>query len=251
MAYAQIQLSDLLTRLADRWESVPFWSQADAISSLQETMRWWNLFTGQWKKRVLIPTITATSFPTGWIYTLPSEVTFALRASWQQIPLKPVSETDLDLGYRNWRSHTIASGGSVPTRPTFWAKLGVTKFALYPADTSALNSIEVDAVVRAPILCADPVNPTAPELAAFFDLGGEEEPIILDEALHIAAYKLGGTYWKKTFPGHQRFLQAAVDKNARLKAETAFRKALGLDLGRQQRPFRRDPDQAALQSLSS
>lgn len=249
MAYQQVSLQTLLDRLADRHESVPFWSPADGVSGLQETMRWWQLFTAQWKARALMPTIAATAFPTGWLYAAPSPIVSILRASYQGIPLKPASRVDFDLGYRNWRSQTIAAGGAVPTRPTFWAKVGLNKALIWPADTAAGNPIEIDGTVSAPVLAADPTNPTKPELDAFIDLGQEEEPIILDEALHLIAFKLGGTHWKKTFAGHQRFLKAAVDRNAKLKAETAFREVMGLDQATNQRPYRRPPNDQALQQL--
>lgn len=249
MPYQQVTLATMLQRLADRSESVPFWTQIDGISGLQETFHWWQLFTAQWKAKVLMPTVAATNFPTGWLYNAPSPVVSALRMSYQGIPLKPASRVDLDLGYRNWRSQTIASGGAVPTLPTFWCKVGLNKFFIWPADIAAGNPIEIDGVIDTPILALDPANPTPAELAAFIDLGTEEEPIILDEALHLIATKLGGTYWSKTFAGHQRFLQAAVDRNARLKAETPFREVMGLDQATNQRPYRRPPNPDALQSL--
>lgn len=249
MPYQQVSLATLLQRLADRYEGVPFWTRADGISGLQETLRWWQLFTAQWKARVLMPTIAATAFPIGWLYTAPSPIVSILRASYQGVPLKPASRVDLDLGYRNWRSQTIATSGSVPTRPTFWCKVGLNSLFLWPADTVAGNPIEIDGTVSAPLLAVDPLNPTHGELSAFIDLGQEEEPIVLDEAVHLIAYKLGGTYWKKTFAGHQRFLKAAVDRNMRLKAETAFREVMGLDQATNQRPYRRSPSDIALTQL--
>ncbi len=249
MTYQQVDLQTLLDRLADRYEGVPFWSQADGISGLQEILRWWQLFTAQWKARVLLPTIAATQFPIGWLYTAPAPIVSILRASYQGVPLKPASRVDLDLGYRNWRSQSVGSGGLVSTRPIFWCKVGLDKAFIWPADSVAANPIEIDGTVSAPLLAVDPTAPTKPELEAFIDLGQEEEPIILDEAVHLIAYKLGGTYWKKTFAGHQRFLKAAVDRNARLKAETAFREVMGLDQAPNQRPYRRPPNDAALAQL--
>lgn len=249
MPYQQVDLTTLLQRLADRYEGVPFWNQADGISGLQETFRWWQLFTAYWKATVLLPTVAATAFPTGWLYTAPSPIVSVLRASYKSIPLKPASRVDLDLGYRNWRSQTVISGGAIPTRPAFWVKVGLTRLFIWPADTTAGNPIEVDGTVSAPILAVDPVNPTVPELKAFVDIGQEEEPILLDEALHLIAAKLGGTYWRKTAPGHQRFLKAAIDRNQRLKAETAFREVMGLDQAPNQRPYRRPANDAAIAQL--
>lgn len=251
MVYQQVDLETLLARLADRYEGVPFWTSPDGISGLQWTLRWWQLFTAQWKTRVIVPTVAATSFPTGWIYTTPTTPTpivSILRASYAGIPLKPASRVDLDLGYRNWRSQTIASSGA-PRRPTFWTKLALNRFAIWPADTGVGNPLEIDGTTCTPILAVDPTNPSKIELETFIDLGAEEEPIILDEALHAIAYKLGGTYWKRTFEGHQRFLKAAVDRNARLKAETAFREVMGLDQATNQRPYRRTPSAEAMQTL--
>lgn len=248
MVYQQQTLSQLTSKLQDRFESVPFFELKegyDAIVALQEAMRWWNIFTAQWKGKALVPTVAATSFPTGWLYSTPSPLLMGLRASWQSIPLKPASRFDLDLGYRNWRAQSIGGAG-VPSRPTFWAPVGISRFAIWPADTTAGNPIELDGVAKTPILAADPGAPTPAELSAFVDLGAEEEAILLDEAEHLVAFKLGGTYWKKTFPGHERFLRAAVDKNSRLAAETIFRKIMGLDRARFQRPQRREVDPGAL-----
>lgn len=224
MPFTQTTLAQLRQDLRDAWEGLPFWAPADELDALNEAIRYWNLLTGQWKSRTLVTT-TANQ----WFYSVSGLLTFQFRLTFNGRPLDIGSVPGLDLGRPNWRLETTTTGGGVPTRPVLYAPVGLTAFAIWPADAAGGNSLEVDAVKRAPVLAAE---------GDFIDIGPEEETPILDEALHILTFNLGGEHWKRTLQKHRDFLLAAADRNARLRAETLFRMALGLDAGRKINPLR-------------
>jgi hypothetical protein len=230
VTFTTTTLAEIRIRLQDRWKNLPFWTDADATQGFNAAVRFWNLLTGQWKRTVLVP-----SDPANYLYTVPGTLTQAFRVSWNALPLTPGSIEGLNMGVPNWRMHTVAtvrdtrSGEPVPVRPTIFAPVGLLSFAIWPRDVSAANSLTLDGVAATPIL----VNP-----GDSIDIGEEEEGPLLDETLHVMAFKIGGSLWLSTFPRHRRFLLAAIDRNSRIKANFLFRRLAGLDTGRQNRPLR-------------
>lgn len=228
MAFQQVTLTQLLAALAARYNSVPYWSTAEATSAINEVLRTWNMLTGMWKRRVLIPTVAATStnFPTGHIYQLPSTMIFNMRIEWNQKVLDQSSISDLNNGRTNWRRELISDGGSVPARVALWAPVGLMALAIWPGAPEG-GTLIVDGVRATPILTAG---------GDFVDLGQFELDTLLDMALHLLAFKLGGSLWKATLPHYKQFVEAAGDQNARLKSSTWYRKIMGLDEQRWQHP---------------
>ena len=157
-------------------------------------------------------------------YALPSTLVFDLRATCNLRPLDPVSLFALDRFRSTWETETTASGGAVPSRPTRWLPVGLTLFAIWPADATGGNSLAIDGVRATPSLSA---------LTDYVDLGAEEESALLGYALHVLTFKLGGARFQATFSLRQAFLQAALDQNDRLRASTYFRAALGGDKDQQ------------------
>jgi hypothetical protein len=229
MPFQQVTLATLQQELEDKWESVPFWTAAEATVALNEGLRLWNMFTAQWKQRITI----ATGAGQVW-YSLPSTMIFNMRFEFDQFPVEQSTIGDLDNGRPNWEAETTATGADVPTRPSLWAPAGLNLFAIWPADNAGGGSLVVDGVRSTPVL----VNP-----GDFVDLGQHEHHAILGYALHHAAFKEGGQRWQATMRHYQEFIKAAGDLNARLRASTFFRKIMGLDLNRNQRTLKAPPDQ--------
>lgn len=214
MAYARVTLVSLRERLKDLWEGQPFWSDEEAVDVLNEALQVWNLLTGIWKVRALLPTVANAS-----LYTLPATLTFGMRVEWNSRPLSPSSREDLNLGRYRWREETTASGGDVPTRPLLWVPIDLTQVRIWPADAVAANSLTFDGVAETPILVLD---------SDYLDLGEETLTYLLGYALHAAAFKKGGPFFQATQPHFQRFLRGAVEENGQLKASQIFRRYAGL-----------------------
>lgn len=230
MPYATITGLAITTSLEARWESIPFWTQAEALVKFNEVLRWWNLLTGTWKTRAPLPTVANSRY-----YTVPGTMTFGFRVEWNGKPLQPASIFDLGYGRAQWRLETTASGGQVPSEPQVWAPVGITQFAIWPADAIAANSLMLDGIAETPVL---------PNLLATLDIDDSELGPLMDETLHLLAFKLGGPVWQATLSRHFSFLKAAADKNQRLKACSYFRKLLGYDRARADRPIRTVLDEA-------
>lgn len=222
MAYQRTTLATLRLRLQERWESVPFWSNGEALWALNEALRKWNLYTGQWKTILPLATVANQVW-----YTLPSTLVLPFRAEWQSYPLTVSSLEDIDNFRSRWEGETTATGGIVPTRPKLIIPAGMSLIAIWPADSVGGSNMLLDGVRQTPTLAAD---------TDFVDLGEEELHALLGEALCLAAFKEGGARFTACQRFHQEFLQAAAYKSGRLRASSVFRKMAGLDVARQQRP---------------
>lgn len=226
MPYTTTTLADLQTLLIQRWDQVVFWTAEEARLALNEALRDWNLLTGRW--RTSVPLAVAANDPE---INLPSSMTYGMRltttAGW---PLIPTSLLELDLAMPKWRGQTIATGGAVPTVPTLWAPLSLTRIAIWPTYPTAVSpALRADGVLRTPVLVlpADPV-----------DLGEEIVDVVADYALHVIAFKEAAHRWRATRPYFEAFLQAAADENGLLKANQAYRRWAGLDRRRDLQPTR-------------
>lgn len=215
MPYQSLTLTDLQTRLKARWDGVPYWTDAEATLYLNEGLLFWGMLTGRWKARVVLGTTAGT-----YDYALPSTMVYQMRITFNGYPLSPSSRFDLDNGRPNWRRETTASGGDVPTRPTLWAPVTLALFYLWPADAAGHNALTVDGVSATPTL----VN-----AGDYVDLAEADVSLLLGYALHAAAYKKGGAWFRATMPYLTAFLQAAALENELLTTSQAFRRYLGLD----------------------
>jgi len=224
MAISRVTLSSISGQLRDRWESVPYWSPEEARLALNEALRTWNMLTGTWKRKVVLG-IEAYEH---WI-PVPGALLYTTRISYLERPLDSSSIFDLDQGRPDWESEHTASGRTVPKVPRKWAPAGLDLFAIWPATHLQCATIVVDGVADTPQLVLD---------TDFVDLEDSEHSALLGEALHVAAFKEGGTRWESTFRHHKEFLLAASDRNARMKSSKFFRRYMGLDFQRDQHKMR-------------
>jgi hypothetical protein len=237
--YTATTLADLQTLMVQRWDSVVFWTPEEARLALNEALREWNLLTGRWRTRVSLdingpgtPVIPSSDVP------LPGVLTYAMRITTAAgLPLHPTSLTEFGLGRPTWATETTASGGDVPTRPLLWAPVSLTAISIWPTlpgPGPSLGALLCDGVLTTPILVAptDPVN-----------LGEEIIDVIVDFALHVAAFKEAGSRWRATRPYFDAFLTAAAEENSLLKQHQAYRRFAGLDRRRDLQPTTGAPTQ--------
>jgi hypothetical protein len=222
--YSQTTLAELQTLMAQRWDSVVFWTAEEARLALNEALREWNLLTGRWRTRVSLDVVGGVPE-----IALPGVLTYAMRITTAAgAPLVPTSVLELDLGEPQWRLQTAAV-------PTLWAPVSLTQIAIWPAfPVTAVGALRCDGVMRTPVL-VDPDDTV--------DLGEEIIDSITDMALHVAAYKEAGDRWRATRPYFEAFLQAAADENALLKQHQQYRRWAGLDRRRDLQPSTGTPNQ--------
>lgn len=228
MAYQTETLADLKALLVERRDGSVFWVDEEARLALNEALREWNLWTGRWRRRVLLSSVLGQHQ-----YTLPSTLTYSMAVRVSGVARDPTSIWDLDVARPQWRQETAGAAG-VPATTILWAPQSLTQIVLWPAPSAAVvDAIAVDGVSNTPVLVED---------ADFVDLGDELLDLLVDFALHVLAFKEGGPRWKATLPAWQALLKAAAEENGRLKANQAFRRAAGLDYRRQQQPGHKRPN---------
>lgn len=222
MPYTSTTLADLTVSLQQRWDGVVFWTPEEARIALNETLRDWNLLTGRWRRRILLSPLAPIATVPQTDLTLPATMVYGMRlALVTGTPLIPTSILELDLARPTWRRETTTSGGDVPTRPTLWAPISLLQVAIWPASAVLLtNGLAVDGVSNTPVLV---------EPGDTVDIGEEIQDVLLDMALHIAAFKEGGPRWRATTGSFQAFLVAAAAENGLLKRNQKFRRWAGLD----------------------
>ena len=229
MAYLTTTLADLKALLVTRTDESVYWQSEEMRLALNEALREWNLWTGRWRRRVLLTTVIDQH-----AYTLPSTLSYGMAVRLSGVALHPTSIYDLDVAQPQWRQQTAGAVG-VPTTPILWAPQSLTQLVCWPAPSaSVVDALAVDGVSATPILVED---------ADTVDLGDELLDIVVDFSLHVLAFKEGGPRWRATLPAWQALLQAAAEENGRLKANQAFRRAAGLDYRRGQQPGHKRPNQ--------
>lgn len=229
--YTTTTLADLQSHMAARWDTVVFWTPEEARLALNEALREWNLLTGRWRTRTVLAAPGADPH-----VALPASLTYGMRVTTAAgSPLIPSSLTELDLGRPSWRLETTLTGGDVPTLPTLWAPVGLTTIAIWPAYAAFTPAaLLADGVLRTPVLRL-PTDTV--------DLGEEIIDVLVDFALHIAAFKEAGDRWRATRPYFEAFLQAATDENSLIKQHQAYRRWAGLDRRRDLDPTTGAPTQ--------
>lgn len=223
MPYESVTLAQLKAQLAEKYESTPFWVAAEATSAINEALRYWNMLTGMWKKTQTQATVANQVW-----YTFSSSFVYNMRVSFGSQAMDITSIGSLDNGRPNWEGETTTTGGRVPTRPLHWAPAGLRRLAIWPADAVGSNMLVLDGVAITPVLVND---------ADFIDLAQSEHDALLGEALMILAFKEGGARFEACKKFHQDFIVAAAEQNDRLKAHVYFKRLLGLDTYRNERPL--------------
>lgn len=223
MPYQQETLLAFRDDVKSHVEASPFWTDPEIDAAINEVFRWWNLFTGQWRRVDNLVSVAGEHF-----YDLTSTLTWAARVTFRDRPLALSSLVDLDYGRVNWQSETGGSGAAgVPALPTLWAPVGIRTIALWPAPPANGELFTVDGVAETPFLVNN---------ADWVDLGQEEYDIFHGECLYLLAIKEAGPRFQACAPSHKDFLERAMEKNQQLKASSVFRRFTGIDNMRGQRP---------------
>lgn len=225
MAFTQVTRLQLRHILQDLWDDVPFWTDTEANLAINEALRWYNLYTGVWRQRVVIPTVADQV-----LYATPSAFIEPLRADFNGQSMAMTSIADLDAGRPTWQSETTDTVGA-PNRPQFWAPVGMTQVAIWPADADGNNSLTFDGVLVTPVLTSD---------TQFVNLDQADLLPLAGEALSLASFK-DPAKAATTAGWHQQFLATVLARNGRLNASDMFRQAVGTDQQRNTVPPRTRP----------
>lgn len=229
MPYHRQTLDDLREDLKRSWESTPFWSDDEATRYLNHSLRFWNLLTGYWRKKVLVAA-------SGDAYlAVPGTITFGLQVVYglSGRPLQPSGLADFDYGRPSWETEAAGGGGTIPTEPQLWAPVGLTMLAIWPYPAVG-KSLLIDGIANTPILSAP---------GDFVDADDFAITAIEHFALNVACFKRGLQSVQATNLFFRDFLEDAANTNQRLKRTSFYRKFMGKDAERLIRPLLEAPPQ--------
>lgn len=199
-------LAELRERLAARWEAAPYWTTSDADAALTEACRTWNALTGYWRRRIIAVAPPRDPFvPVSGTLVREAAVTYQ-----GQPVVGPVSLARLGQLAPNWRRDL----GATSAAPRIWARVGLGALVVWPAPRTAgvgPVSYEIDGVRQTPSL----IQPTD-----VLDADDALVDLLLGAALHYASFKAGGALLGRTIGGHQRLLQAALERVEALRRTT-------------------------------
>lgn len=216
MTYQQVQLSDLRTSIALRWESTPYWTNGDMDDAINEALRVWNMLTGYWKT-----TLNITSVANQHYYELSTNLTLATTFSYLNNPMAEESAKGLDNGRPTWQGENVNTGLDVPSIPKNWVRHGCRLIAIWPALAANGLTIVAEGVAKTPVLT---------NANDYIDIGQDELAYIEGYALHRCSFKLGGDIWKSTFKYYREFIEGAAIRSELLKASSFYRKVMGANL---------------------
>lgn len=223
MAYTSITRAQLRQRIQDRYTSHggvdPFWTDPDANDAINESLRYFNLYTGYWRTTPLAPVTAATTAGSPFLL-VPGTLTKAARIVVGGRALQRKSIVEWYRTKRNWRTQTLTSGSPVPTTIREWAPIGLARIAIWPTDPAGGTVVTFEAITQTPILLLD---------ASFLNLGDEEIHLLVCEALWILCFKRPSLLESYQASTHQVFLQGMLERNDQLRGSSYFRQALGLD----------------------
>lgn len=238
MPYQQTTLAQLIAQLSARYEGAAFWTDAQATRAINLSLRTWNSLTGVWRTSA---TVSAPPASDDHLVPLPGSIMYRSRVSVAGRPLTPTSRFELNRIRPNWVNEYTDSGGDVPTSIQWWAPAGLYAIRIWPGNR-VTTDLTVSGIASTPVL----VN-----LGDFVDLGEDDLGPILDEALHILAFKQGGARFAMTIPLHQAMLREAADRNQILAANQKFRQFMGLDRNRSYRPGHETGGESAIAGVAS
>ena len=226
MSYSQVTLAQLQTQLAEKYDGAQFWTAEEARLGINEGLRVYNMLTGVFRQSLSL-IIPANDY----FLSLPGTMTYRTRVMVGGVPLEPATLHDMNNGRPNWRSETVASGGTVPSAVKSWVPAGMTLLFVWPTPI-ANQAVTVEGVATAPIL----VN-----AGDQIDIGQEDIGPLLGYVLHYLLFKEGGIRFKGSMKYYRDFIDACAEKNSRIRLSNLWRYAQGLDLNRSQAVLQQRP----------
>lgn len=220
MPYQQYTLSQLQAKLQARLGNSTFFVSAELTIYLNEAVTLWQLLTGFWK--IGKPDITKTTIGTVF-YSVPAGMLSAMRMEFNAQPMLQKSLAEMDKGSPGWQTD---SASLASPKIADWFPFGLGTVGVHPSDYVTNNDLGFVGMANAPVLSA---------AGDYIDIGDEELKAILDCAVHLALFKIGGAEFQDSYRLFKGFIEAASQRNSLLKSTSLYRHWMGIDKQRAQR----------------
>lgn len=213
MAYQRVTLSELQAKLGERTNTT-FWTQDEFKNAMKEVVRLWQAMVGEWNTSISIP-VTASNEH---LYNVPRQIFSLTRVLWNGTPLTMCAKSELEFGLPGWQGQSGT--------PYYWAPRGMNLVVLAPFPTS--GTITFQGYQEPPVMNAG---------GDYLNLGDEEVSKFMAYALTYLTFKEGSSELQATSGNVQELMEAAGEKNAKIRASAMYKKWMGIDRDKSERPI--------------
>lgn len=181
MALTREQVRD---RIWSRLEAnTGFYEQASVDRALNLSISILNLFIGRYQGSAYVPSFSVANQH---IYNIPSPIVLATAIYMENRSLRPARLRSFSLAHPFWLKQTSSNTGIEVAN---WIPIGMSRFAIWPADSVGGAALRVDGIVEPPLTGA------SDEVIPF----GEEAAEALEEhAIHFLSIAEGGKIMSDT-----------------------------------------------------
>lgn len=139
----RLTLADLKGQVYSRLEdNTLMYSGAEIANAINDAIRTLNMMCGWYQKTYSVPG-SGLSVADRVIYDIPAKILFPQRVVWagKVLEKSPLGQTSNE--WPNWMKDTSANTGTPTSR---WVPIGITKFAIHPADSIGGATLQVTGI---------------------------------------------------------------------------------------------------------
>jgi hypothetical protein len=194
-----LTLQTLLDRIYSRLDDNRLlYSLLRVVDAINEAIQALNLQTGFIQTTIQVP--GASQANRVW-YDVPAGIVIPTRVQFESWRLQPATLNGIGQTYPNWVADTTANTG-LPV--SYWIPVGLTKFAIYPADALGGQTIRVTGVAEpTPLVNLTDAVPMPNEYVSAFDL----------LAAHTLQLKESSTMFGQSSLDYQAFMRIMKKAN--------------------------------------
>jgi hypothetical protein len=196
MSLQRVTRLQFRTDLKGRIGQPVFWPDSQLNATITEVLREWNLLTGYWTSRMVIP-VTAGNH----LIELPSTLTAAAHAEYLGQHLAHAGLDELDYSVPTWQSQASST-------PNMWVHVGLDTIILHPAADFSGNQLVIDGMHQTPKYDED---------TDYIDLSESLFQVLLDYARHLLLFSIGGPWFEESMSARKAFILEASKFNDRVK----------------------------------
>lgn len=189
----RLTLLDLKNQVYSRLEDNNLMYSGDEVrDSINDALRTLNMMCGWYQGTFSVPG-GGTTIADRTIYDVPSQILFPQRVVWAGKVLEKSSLATTSNEWPNWMKDTSSNNGTPTSR---WVPIGITKFAIHPADSLGGATLQVTGISNPDILVNDSDAAYIPK---------EGVTAVVDYSAHAVQCKMQGLPFMQSLGMYRNF----------------------------------------------